>query len=99
MTGRSIRSLAAGESALAETRLRRCKSIFGDRLYVAVERHGMEVERQAEAGVVDLAYRLDLPLVATNEPFFPKRRGFRGARRAACHRGGAASFQPTTAGG
>ena len=32
----------------------------------------MEIERQAEAGVIDLAYRFDLPLVATNEPFFPR---------------------------
>ena len=31
----------------------------------------MEIERQAEPAVIDLAYRLDLPLVATNEPFFP----------------------------
>ena len=32
----------------------------------------MEVELQAEPAVIDLAYRFDLPLVATNEPFFPK---------------------------
>ena len=31
----------------------------------------MDIERQAEAGVVELAYALGLPLVATNEPFFP----------------------------
>ena len=63
--------LADGDAALAEARLQRLAGIFGDRLYVSVERHGMEVERQAEPAVVDLAYRLDLPLVATNEPFFP----------------------------
>ena len=63
--------LAAGETALAEARLHALKEAFGDRLYVSVERHGMELERAAEAGVVDLAYGNDLPLVATNEPFFP----------------------------
>jgi DNA polymerase III subunit alpha len=63
--------IAAGESLLAEARLAALKRAFGDRLYVAVERHGMEVERQSEGSVIDLAYALDLPLVATNEPFFP----------------------------
>jgi len=65
--------LATGDVALAETRVEALKRIFGDRLYVSIERHGMEIERQAEPSVVDLAYRLDLPLVATNEPFFPGR--------------------------
>ena len=63
--------LAAGEAGLAEARSESLKQIFRDRLYVSVERHGMDVERQAEAAVIDLAYRFDLPLVATNEPFFP----------------------------
>jgi DNA polymerase-3 subunit alpha len=63
--------LAEGETSLAESRAQALKEVFGDRLYVAVERHGMEIERRAEAGVVNLAYHLDLPLVATNEPFFP----------------------------
>jgi DNA polymerase-3 subunit alpha len=63
--------LAEGETSLAEARVAALKRAFGDRLYIAVERHGMEIERQAEPGVVDLAYRLDVPLVATNEPFFP----------------------------
>ncbi len=64
--------LAEGEVALAEARIAALKAAFGDRLYVALERHGMDIERQAEAAVVDLAYGFDLPLVATNEPFFPR---------------------------
>ena len=63
--------LAEGETVLAETRITALKQAFGDRLYVALERHGLEIERQGEPGVIDLAYRFDLPLVATNEPFFP----------------------------
>ncbi len=63
--------VAEGDAALAEARLQALKTVFGDRLYVALERHGLDVERQAEAGIVDLAYKFDLPLVATNEPFFP----------------------------
>jgi DNA polymerase-3 subunit alpha len=63
--------LAAGDRKLAEARLSGLKDAFGDRLYVAVERHGMEIEQHAEADVVELAYAHGLPLVATNEPFFP----------------------------
>ena len=64
--------LAAGDTALGESRARALRDAFGDRLYVSLERHGMDIEAQAEAHVVDLAYALDLPLVATNEPFFPQ---------------------------
>ncbi|MYZ47828.1 DNA polymerase III subunit alpha [Propylenella binzhouense] len=63
--------LARGDGGRAEARLARLRAIFGDRLYVALERHGMAVERQGEGGVVALAYAMDCPLVATNEPFFP----------------------------
>ncbi len=63
--------LASGDTALAEARVAALKRAFGDRLYVGLERHGMEVELLAEPGMVDLAYSFDLPLVATNEPFFP----------------------------
>ena len=35
-----------------------------------MQRHGIEKERRAEAGLIDLAYTKGLPLVATNEPYF-----------------------------
>lgn len=63
--------LAAGDLGAADARIRGLKGIFADRLYVSLERHGMPVELEAEASVIDVAYRHDLPLVATNEPFFP----------------------------
>ena len=33
-------------------------------------RHGLEVERRIENDLIDLAYRHNIPLVATNEAFF-----------------------------
>src|ERR1700686_673438 len=57
-------------AALAATRCDRLASLFGDRLYVELQRHGIEKERRAEAGLIDLAYAKGLPLVATNEPYF-----------------------------
>ena len=55
---------------LAEGRLLKLKAIFGDRLYVELERVG-NWDRRIEAATIDLAYRHELPLVATNEAFFP----------------------------
>jgi DNA polymerase-3 subunit alpha len=63
--------LGAGEDERAEARLAALKSIFGDRLYVSLERHGIALENAAEAKLLALAYRHELPLVATNEPMFP----------------------------
>ncbi len=55
---------------LAEARLVRLREIFGDRLYVELQRHGLESEIATEPALIDLADRLGLPLVATNEPYF-----------------------------
>src|SRR5436190_837736 len=63
-------ALAGDHAALAATRCDRLASLFGDRLYVELQRHGIEKERRAEAGLIDLAYARGLPLVATNEPYF-----------------------------
>ena len=46
------------------------KHIFGDRLYIELQRHG-RYDRQHERRMVELAYAEGVPLVATNEPFFP----------------------------
>src|SRR5229473_1393457 len=63
-------AINADQAALAATRCDRLVSLFGDRLYIELQRHGIEKERRAEAGLIDLAYAKGLPLVATNEPYF-----------------------------
>lgn len=60
---------------LAETRLLALKGLFGDRLYVELERVS-GYDRAIEQSSVDLAYRHDLPLVATNEAFFFSREDY-----------------------
>ncbi len=67
------RALVGGQGDLARRRIERLAAIFGDRLYVEIQRHGLDEEKVAEAGLIDLAYDMGLPLVATNEAFFPKR--------------------------
>src|SRR5579859_1283822 len=63
-------ALAAGHAELAAMRCERLASLFGDRLYVELQRHGIDRERRVEGGLIDLAYAKGLPLVATNEPYF-----------------------------
>ncbi|MBR0894928.1 DNA polymerase III subunit alpha [Bradyrhizobium tropiciagri] len=63
-------ALRAEQPALATTRCERLASLFGDRLYIELQRHGIDKERRTEGGLIDLAYAKGLPLVATNEPYF-----------------------------
>ena len=63
-------AIAAGQSHLAVTRLAALARLFGDRLYIELQRHGTANERMTEPVLIDLAYSQSLPLVATNEPFF-----------------------------
>ena len=58
--------------ALAESRSAALRALFGDRLYVEISRQS-GYDPVVEAAMIDLAYRLDLPLVATNEAFFLSR--------------------------
>ncbi len=68
-------ALADDHAELAETRLLKLRDLFGDRLYVEVERVG-DYDRAIEQKTIDLAYRHELPLVATNEAFFRARDDF-----------------------
>jgi DNA polymerase-3 subunit alpha len=62
--------LHADQAELAEARCDRLVRLFGDRLYMELQRHGIEKERRVEAALIGLAYDKGLPLVATNEPYF-----------------------------
>ena len=61
------------DGALDEARalLSDLAEIFEGRLYVELQRHGLDAEKIAEPHLLDWAYELTLPIVATNEPYFP----------------------------
>jgi len=69
---------AAGQHAKARALLERLARVYPDRLYVELQRHPgpagqlAEAEALAERGAVELAYEMRLPLVATNDVYFPK---------------------------
>ena len=72
-TGPIDAAIAAGQAELAATRCNSLSGIYGDRLYVELQRHGTAAERAVEPALVGIAYANGIPLVATNEPFFAKR--------------------------
>ncbi|MDE0533558.1 MAG: DNA polymerase III subunit alpha [Albidovulum sp.] len=74
--------IAAGQFEEAGELALRLARIFPDRLYVEIQRHAdssgnrIELEKTTERGMVEIAYRNDLPLVATNDTFFPEESDF-----------------------
>ncbi|MCB1459922.1 MAG: PHP domain-containing protein, partial [Nitratireductor sp.] len=69
--------LDEGHGEAAKARLDRLKAVFGDRLYVELQRHSQDMrERRIEAQLVALAYSQEVPLVATNQCYFARREDF-----------------------
>lgn len=64
------RLLLENRRAEAEETLLHLKELFPSRLYVEIMRIGLESERKTEEDFINLAYKHELPLVATNEAFF-----------------------------
>ncbi|HEV2098890.1 MAG TPA: DNA polymerase III subunit alpha [Stellaceae bacterium] len=67
------RRLAEGQGDAAEALLQDLAAAFPGRLYIELMRHGAPEESRSEPDLIDLAYRHDLPLVATNDVYFPDR--------------------------
>ena len=72
------RFLQAGQKAKAEGLLAKLAAIYPARLYLELQRHPgpgdrlPETEALCEQGFVEMAYAMALPLVATNDVYFPK---------------------------
>jgi DNA polymerase-3 subunit alpha len=72
------RFLQQGQGAKARALMERLAAAFENRLYVELQRHPgdggrlTEAEAATERGFVEMAYEMGLPLVATNDVYFPK---------------------------
>ncbi|TWI36920.1 DNA polymerase III subunit alpha [Paracoccus sulfuroxidans] len=70
--------VAAGRQQDAGDLARDLAEAFPTRLYIELQRHHdaegapLAAEVAAEGGMIDIAYAQDLPLVATNDVYFPK---------------------------
>lgn len=65
--------LLGGQQAAAEAMLCQLRDLFRNRFYIEVTRHpagGHQGASRIEAALIDLAYRYDIPLVATNDVYF-----------------------------
>ncbi len=65
------RLLGEGRHDAADAMLRRLAGLFPGRLYVELMRHGVAAEDAIEPALVELAFRHEVPFVATNDCFFP----------------------------
>ena len=72
-SGALARLVGEGKAAEARAELARLQTLFGDRLYVELQRHGQSFERKVEPALIELAYESGVPLVATNDCYFPER--------------------------
>ncbi len=68
-------ALAANREQIAVARLDMLRAMFGDRLYIEIQRHGGSAKPpqkrdMSEQRLIDYAYRNGVALVATNEPYF-----------------------------
>ena len=70
--GEVARHLLKARIADARTELSTLASAYPGRCYVEITRHGTEDEYACEEGLIDLAYELGLPLVATHDARFMK---------------------------
>ncbi len=68
--GAIARLIAEDQPDAAISYVKRLEGLFPDRLYVEICRRLDPVEGKAEAGLLDIAYDRDLPLVATNPTCF-----------------------------
>ncbi|MEL6297235.1 MAG: DNA polymerase III subunit alpha [Pseudomonadota bacterium] len=64
------RAFTDSQSDRATGRLQTLHALFGDRLYIELQRHGLADEKRVEPLLVKEAYARGIPLVATNEVFF-----------------------------
>ncbi len=70
MKGAIAQKLLHNQKDKAEQELIRMKSVFADRFYIELQRHGLADEIKIEDDLIELAYTHDVPLVATNDCYF-----------------------------
>jgi len=87
------RLILHNREADAEALMGQLKSLYGNGLYVELQRHGLRKETQAEGTLIDWAYANDVPLVATNEPYFSRRDEFEAHDALMCIKDGAYVMQ------
>lgn len=64
------RALLANKKDDAQRLTQQLKEMFQDRLFIELQRHGMDTEKQCEPEFLKLALDYNIPIVATNDAYF-----------------------------
>ena len=64
------RYLQSNQTEIAKDKINSINNIFKENLYVELQRYSDASEDEIEAHLVDFAYAMELPLVATNQAYF-----------------------------
>ncbi|MFN3701754.1 MAG: DNA polymerase III subunit alpha [Alphaproteobacteria bacterium] len=77
LSGGAKGSIAAhlldGQKDKAEEALAQLLELYGDRFYIEIQRHGTAEEESTEEALITMALARNVPLVATNDCYFPNR--------------------------
>ena len=73
MSGVLAKRIQNDELTAAEETALRFKAIFGEDFYIELQRNGVPGQEKVNAALVNLAKRLDIPLVCTNDVHYIKR--------------------------
>lgn len=76
MEGFVGKDLLANKNDDAFNKLKLIKGTFGDRVYIEIQRHSAFGESSIEDAQLNLAYDMDIPIVATNNIFFKTKDDF-----------------------
>ena len=69
-----LQALLAGDVAGAERRAARLQDIFGrDNLFVELQDHGIADQHRTNPQLIEIARRIDAPLLATNDSHYTHR--------------------------
>ncbi|MFN7038267.1 MAG: DNA polymerase III subunit alpha [Alphaproteobacteria bacterium] len=73
LRGAIDRLILESKEKLAEEVLVKLNNIFKDNFYIEISRHNIEEEDRIEESILNLAYKYNIPLVATNNIFYATR--------------------------
>ncbi|MFT7088211.1 MAG: DNA polymerase-3 subunit alpha [Rickettsiales bacterium] len=63
-------NIASDQDKKAENLALKFKDLFGEDFYIEISRHKNLIETKIEKKLIDLAYKTNIPLVATNDNYF-----------------------------
>jgi DNA polymerase-3 subunit alpha len=74
LAGAVPRAIESGDFVTAREHALKMKGLFGDDYYLEIQDHGLEEQKRVNSGIVKLSRELSIPLVATNDAHYLRRK-------------------------